>query len=151
MKRIVLALALIIALLASIVAGILLVDLSGNDKTSGKLYTYPLSVGEKTYIVTVRTNYSSAPEVSYSASPPSDYHVSVDFRGNQENSFCNITIPTELIGGELSVIDKYYVMSADQYTVSNNGTHNSVYFTFNHTALVKHFEVRGTEGMPESP
>jgi hypothetical protein len=79
------------------------------------------------------------------------YAVTVDFRGDKENAFCNITIPTDLIWGEISVIDKYYKMSADQYTLSNNGTHNSVYFTFNHPALVKHFEVKGTEGIPEVP
>ena len=112
------------------------------------MYTYPLSVGEETYTVTVRSNYSSAPEVSYSSYPlQSNYFVNVDFRGNPENSFCNITIPTDLIWGEISVIDKYYIMSPDKYILSNNGTHNSVYFLFNHTALDKHFEIRGTEGI----
>lgn len=150
MKRALLALTLVAIILVTIVTGILLVDWKGAEE--GKLYTYPLSVGEETYIVTVRSNYSSAPEVSYSSYPLlSNYFVSVDFRGDPENSFCNVTIPTDLIWGEISVIDKYYIMSVDRYTVSNNGTHNSVYFPFNHPALVKHFEIRGTEGIPETP
>jgi len=150
MKKTALALALVLILIFSIVAIILLVDLAKDEEALGKLYTYTVSAGEKTYIITVKSNYSSVPEVNYNGIPPS-YFVTVDFRGNQENSFCNITIPTELIGGELSIIDKYNIMSADQYTISNNGTHNSVYFQFNHSALVKNFGIKGTEGIPENP
>ena len=149
MNKIAWALMVFSLILVLVVVGIMLIDWEGVEK-EGKLYTYPLSVGEETYIVMVRSNYSSTPEVSYSSYPlQSNYYVNVDFKGNPENSFCNITMPTDLIWGEISVIDKYYVMSPDRYIVSNNGTHNSVYFSFNHTALVKHFEIRGTEGVPE--
>jgi hypothetical protein len=150
MKKTALALALVVIVIFSIVAVILLVDLAKGEEALGKLYLYTISAGEKTYSITVRSNYSSVPEVSYYGIPPS-YFVIIYFRGNQENSFCNITIPTELIGGELSVSDKDYIMSADQYTISNNGTHNSVYFPFNHSAIVKHFGIKGTEGIPENP
>ena len=64
MKRTVLALTLaVLILITSIVAGILLVDLTGDKEAVSKLYTYPVSVGEKTYIVTVSTNWTSAPKV----------------------------------------------------------------------------------------
>ena len=149
MKRTALAITLVSLILISIVAVILFIDWKG-VKEEVKLYTYSISAGEKKYIVTVRSNYSSVPEVNYHGIPPL-YSVTIDFRGDQENSFCNITIPTELIGGELSVIDKYYIMSVDQYTISNNSTHNSVYFPFNHSAIVKHFGIKGTEGIPENP
>jgi hypothetical protein len=101
-------------------------------------------VGDEPYMVTVGNNYSSAlkvylPEVS-------DNLVSVDFIGDPENAFCNITVPTDLISGELTVIAKYYEMSEDSYTKFSNSTHNSFYFTFNQIALIKHFEIRGTEG-----
>ena len=60
MKKIALAVILaVLILVTAIVAGILLVDLRGNDEAGSKLYTYPNSVGEKTYIVTVSTNWTS--------------------------------------------------------------------------------------------
>jgi hypothetical protein len=145
MNKTALAIALILLTSSIIVAGILLADLGDDDTSAGNLYTFPLSVGNKTYVVAVRSNYSSAPEVYL---PEVPYNlVSVDFRGDRECAFCNITIPNDLIWGELSLIAKYYEMSEDSYTKYSNSTHNSVYFTFNQTALVKHFEVRGTEGI----
>jgi hypothetical protein len=122
-----------------IVAGSLLVYFGNSDE----LYKYPVSVGEKTYVVGVRTDYPSAPEVQ--VSDFSNY-VSVEFTGEKQTGFCEITIPTDLIWGEISLINKYYKMSGGQYTQSNNGTHNLIYFTFNQPALVKHFSVKGTEG-----
>lgn len=147
MKRTALTLTLVVLILiTAIVAGILLVDLAGDEEAVGKLYTYPVSVGEKTYIITVRTNWTSAPEV-YLPEFDSKY-VSVDFRGPlRATVFFNITIPADLIWGEISVIWKYYKQSDDRYTMSNNGTHYSVQMTFYHTALVEHFEIRGTEGV----
>lgn len=146
MKRIALTLALVLLILFSIVAAILLFDLAEDEVEEGKLYTFPILVGEKTYTVSVRSNYSSAPEVSYFGLGKS---VSIDFRGERENAFCNVTIPVDLIWGELSVIDKYYEMSDDDYSKVSNATHHFIHFMFNHTALVKHFEVRGTEGVSD--
>ena len=146
MNKIVLALALVLLILFSIIiAGIFLVDFAGDEAAVGKLYTYPVSVGEKTYVITVRTNWTSAPEV-YLPEFSSNY-VSVDFRGPERVTFFfNVTIPADLIWGEISVIGKYYKLSDDRYTLSYNGTHYSVQMTFNHVALVEHFEIRGTEG-----
>lgn len=149
MKKIVLVLVLVSLIPVSILAGVLLIDWEEAEEKV-RLYTYPLLVEDETYVVTVRTNYSSVPEVGYYGIA-SLYSVTVDFRGEKENSFCNITVPTDLISGDISVIDKYYEMTVDRYTLSNNGTHNSVYFPFNHPALVKHFEIKGTEGIPYLP
>ena len=151
MKRTALTLTLVLLILiTAIVTGILLVNLAENAEAAGELYTFPVSVGEKTYIITVRSNYSSAPEVSYFGLLKS---VSVDFRGAERATvFFNITIPADLIWGELSVIWKYYELSDDRYTMFNNGTHHSVQMTFYHVATVEHFEIHGTEGvMPELP
>jgi len=153
MKKIALAVILaVLILVTAIVAGILLVDLAENDEAVGyQLYTFPISVGEKTYIITVRTNWTSAPEVYL---PEFDLqYISFDFRGLlRATVFFNITIPADLIWGELSLIWKYYEQSSDRYTMSNNGTHHSVQMTFYHTALVEHFEIHGTEGViPEFP
>lgn len=137
---------LTIMVIGLVMTGIFLIDSADDEPSEGKLYRFPISVESKTYMVTVRSNYSSAPEVSYFGL---DKSVSVDFIGDPENAFCNITIPADLIWGELSVIDKIYKMSDTHYTQSNNSTHNSVYFTFNHIALTKHFEIRGTDGVSD--
>jgi hypothetical protein len=145
MNKRVKALAIVFFILFSIVAGvIILIHLGENGTSAEKLYSFSLSVEDKTYIVTIVSNYSSAPEV-YLPEIPANM-VEFDFRGPPENSFCNITIPTDLIWGELTVIDKYYKMDESSYIHTSNSTYNSIYFTFDHIALTKHFEVRGTEG-----
>jgi hypothetical protein len=144
MKKRIIALALVLVISFSIIVGGILFIHLGEGEESGKLYMFPISVGEKVYTVTVRSNYSSAPKV-YLPEVPENL-VSVDFMGDPEIAFCNITIPTDLIWGELTVIDKYYEMDEADYILSSNSTDNSIYFTFDHNALIKHFEVRGTEG-----
>ncbi|MFZ7137203.1 MAG: hypothetical protein ACOWW1_02110 [archaeon] len=129
-------------IVALIVGATLLTDSEDKTKT-GKLYSFPISVGEKNFIVSVLSNYSSSPEVSYWEGGKVVY---VSFTGDPENSFFNVTIPTDLIWGELSLIDKYYKVSDENYIQSYNGTHTSIYFNFDHVAYVKHFEIRGTEG-----
>jgi hypothetical protein len=131
-----------------IVAGILLLNFGEDEVSAGELYTFPLSVGEQTYMVSVKSNYSSAPEVSYSGLLKS---VSVNFMGDQEDAFYNITILTSLIWGELPVYAKGYKMSEVDYTQSSNSTHNSIYFTFNQPAFAKTFNVKGTEGVIAVP
>ena len=146
MNKIILALVLVLIILFSIIAaGILLFDLGEAEEEGVKLYTYSLSLGEKTYVVTVRTNWTSAPEVYL---PEIDHnYVSVDFRGPLRAAvFFNVTVPADLIWGNISVVWKYYEQSADRYTLSYNGTDYSVSMTFYHTATVEHFEIRGTEG-----
>ena len=146
MTRTALVLTLVLLILiTAIVAEILLVNLVKDEEAVSNLYTYPISVGEKTYVITVRTNWTYAPEV-YSPEFDSKY-VSVDFRGSERATvFFNITIPADLVWGEISVIWKYYKQSDDRYTISNNGTHHSLQMTFYHTATIEHFEIRGTEG-----
>jgi hypothetical protein len=146
MKRAKLALMLAaVILIAAIVAGVLLVDLAGNQEAASKLYTYPVIVGEKTYVITVRTNWTSAPKV-YLPQQESKY-INCDFIGpNRETVNFNITIPTDLIGGNITLIWKYYEQNPNRYVLTNNGTSNSLQMTFYHTATDEHFEIRGTEG-----
>ena len=120
-----------------------------DDVPEAGFYTFPLSVADDTYVVTVRSNYTAAPEVSYFGLGNVKL-VSVDFRGDPENAFCNVTIPNNLIWGEFSVISKYYEMDEDYYTKSSNSTHSSIYFEFDQIALIKHFEIRATEGAATS-
>ena len=144
MKRKALTLTFVsVILIAGLIAGFLWVDLVAKKETATKLYTYPVSVGEKTYIITVKTNWTSAPRV-YLPEPESKY-VNCDFIGpNSQTVNFNITIPTDLIGGNISLIWKYYEQNPDRYTLSNNGTHNSIQMSFTHTATDEHFEIHGT-------
>jgi len=147
MKRKELALTLVaVILITALLAGFLWVDLAREKKAASKLYTYPVSVGEKTYIITVRTNWTSAPKV-YLPEQESKY-INCDFIGpNRETVGFKITVPTDLIWGNISLVWKYYEQNADRYTLSNNGTHNSIQMTFYHTATNEHFEIHGTEGV----
>ncbi len=147
MKRKTLTLTLVsVILIIALIAGFLWVDLLAKKEAETKLYNYSVSVGEKTYIITVRTNWTSAPRV-YLPETESKY-VNCDFIGpNRQTVNFNITIPTDLIGGNISLIWKYYEQNPDRYTLSNNGTHNSIQMLFTHTATDEHFEIRGTEGI----
>ena len=147
-KRVIALAGVLLASFLIIVGSTLFIHLGGNEGAAGKLYTFPLSVEGQTYVVSVRSNYTSAPEVSYSGLLEM---VSVDFRGDPENAFCNITVPTNLIWGELSVYIQGYKMSEADYIQSSNSTHNAIYFTFNHPAFVKTFDVKGTEGVKTVP
>ena len=146
MKRKTLALILAsVILIAALLVGVLWVDLARVEEAPNKLYSYPISVGEKTYVVTVRTNWTDAPKVSLPEFDPGYFNC--DFFGpTRETVGFNITFPAELVGGNISLIWKYYVQDPTRYTLSNNGTYNSIQMTFNHTATDEHFEIHGTEG-----
>ena len=145
MNRTILALSLIVVILVSIVVGgSLLLDLEENNYEEVKLYSFPILVGDKTYTVVVRSNYSVS-DVSYFEILR---YVSVDFRGSlRATVFCDIIIPADLIWGELSVYKKNYIQSENSYILSNNGTHHSVQMTFSHIATVEVISIRGTEGI----
>jgi hypothetical protein len=130
-------------LVMAIVAGFLWFETAGS-----KLYTYPIVVGEKTYIIDVVTNWSSAPKVYLSNSSLTDLkYVSVDFIGSfRKTVFFKIAIPTDLLWGNISLVWKYYEQNPDHYTISNNGTYISIQMKFSHIATNEHFEIRGTEG-----
>jgi len=146
MKKKIFALTLVaVILIIALLAGFLWVDLVEDKEAESKSYTYPVSVAEKTYIITVTTNWTSAPKI-YLPEQDSNY-INFDFIGpTRETVGFNITIPTDLIWGNISLVWKYYEQNPDRYTLSNNGTHNSVQMTFNHTATIEHFEIRGTQG-----
>jgi hypothetical protein len=147
-KRAFIAASAILLIAVSLTAGILLFNFAGDQEAITKLYTYPVLVGEKTHIITVRTNWTSEPKVYLSNSSLTDplKYVSVDFMGSSRKTvFFNVTIPTDLLWGNISLVAKYYEQNPDRYSLSNNGTHNSVEMTFTHIALIEHFEIRGTE------
>jgi hypothetical protein len=122
---------------------------NGITELDGNLYVFPLSVANSIYVVTVRSNYTSAPEVDYYELGDVNI-VSVDFMGDPETAFCNMTVPNNLLWGELSLISKYYEMPASYYTETCNSTHTSIYFVFDQISLIKHFEIKAAAGASAS-
>ena len=148
MKKTAAAIILVIILVTAIAAGILWYNMPKDKEV--QLYTYQLTVRENTYTVTVRTNATSEPEVRLPEMPPESPMVDVIFSGSRETVFCNVTVPTDLVGGEISVYLKDYKQDADRYAVYNNGTYNSIQMTFQHIAIIQYLSIRGTEGfMPD--
>lgn len=144
MSRIVLALVLGLIIVFSFLAIVVLIDLPTEEPEEGILYTFPLLVGENTYMVTVLSNYSSGPDVSYFGLLRS---VSVYFRGEPENAFCNVTIPKDLIWGDILVNQHGFELNKDSFILTSNSTHNSVYFVFDLPAYTKDFVIMGSEGV----
>ena len=122
------------------------------ETRANNLYTYlvsPYHGNGKIYIVTVETNWTSKPKISLPAEYDTLKYVSVVFSGwSRENVFFNVTIPTDLLWGSISLLRKYYDQPPDVYTLSNNGTHNSIMMTCVFTPYfsgVGYFTIRGTE------
>jgi hypothetical protein len=141
----------LIAILLTI--GILWANLpSGQEETN--LFTYPLSVGNKTYIVTVETNWTEerVPSVTLLNSSNNRYPIELIFLGGtvEKTISYNITIPTDLLWGNISLIRKYYLVNPDYYTLTNNKTHNSLQMTFDYQPFfsgIGYFEILGTQGV----
>jgi hypothetical protein len=154
MNKIALAIVLILLISSVIVAGILLSDLGKDDVSDNKLFTYPLSVEQETFIVSLETNWNAepAPKVTLiNSTGPTQYAIELYFHGGTEKTITyNITIPTDLLGGDISLIRKYYLQDPDSYTLSNNSTHNSLQMTFDYNPYFSgsgYFVIKGTEGV----
>ena len=117
------------------------------------LFTYPLLIGNKTYTVTVETNWNQerAPSVALLNSSNNHYPLELYFLGGtqEKNISYTINIPTDLLWGNISLIRKYYLVDSKYYTLINNGTHNSLQMTFDYQPFFSgngYFEILGTEG-----
>lgn len=152
-KRKLIVIASILLIVISLAAGILWTRLEANREEETHLFTYPLSVGDKTFIATVETNWNTehAPSVSLlNVSDGTRHAIEIYFSGGSKKTISyNITIPTDLLWGDISLVWKYYLQDPDRYTLSNNGTHNSLQMTFEYEPFfsgVGYFEILGTEG-----
>ncbi len=120
------------------------------DKTgTNYLYTYPIGVPSgKTFIVTVETNRTPGPKVELPQFDTNKYVIVYFWDGNITNMYFNVTIPTSLLWGNISLVWKYYLQNPDRYTLSNNETHNSVYMAFQYSPYFSGrgwFQIGGTE------
>ena len=155
MKKTVLAFALIVLTLSIIVAGILLSGFGKGDVSESKVYKYPLSEGDKTFSVTLKTNWNEEPAPTVSLinySDPSQYAIEFYFRGGTEKTITyNITIPNDLLGEDISLIWKYYPQDPDRYTLTSNSTHTSLQMTFDYNPFFSgrgYFIIKATEEHP---
>ncbi len=116
-------------------------------------FTYPLLVEDKTYVITVETNWTEerAPSVSLLNSSDNRYPIELVFLGGtlEKTVSYKIIIPTDLLWGNISLIRKYYIVDPNNYTLINNGTHNFLQMTFDYQPFFSgsgYFEILGTEG-----
>jgi len=149
-KQIVFVSILLIA--ALLIAGILIAVIYFNQEKIN-MYTYPLSANNKTYIVTLETNWNeeNAPSVSLLNTSLGSPGVELYFLGATEEKTIsyNITIPTDLLWGNISLVKKYYLQDPESYTLINNGTHNCLHMTFDYVPFfsgIGYFNIFGTEG-----
>ncbi|XHH09488.1 MAG: hypothetical protein ACFCUE_02345 [Candidatus Bathyarchaeia archaeon] len=149
-KKIVFAVAFLI-IAVSLVVLLVLPSLGVQKETS--LYTYPLTVKDKTYNVTLKTDWNAQREPTVSlinSISGTRYAVKLHFlEGTQKTLTYNLTIPTDLLWGNISLVWKYYQQNPDRYILTNNGTHNSLQMTFEYIpnlSGVGYFEIVGTEG-----
>ncbi len=123
---------------------------SQEEKT---LFTYPLLIGNKTYTVTVLTNWNQerAPSVALLNSSKNHYPLELYFLGGtqEKNISYTINIPTDLLWGNISLIRKYYTVNPDDYVLRNNGTHSCLQMTYEYRPFFSgngYFEIIGTQG-----
>jgi hypothetical protein len=152
MKRKLIISAAILLIAVSLSVGIW-AALQSEAKQKINLFTYPLLVGEKTYVITVETNWDEepAPSVTLLNSSDNRYPIELYFLGGTENKTIsyNITIPTDLLWGNITLVWKYYLQEPNRYTLSNNGTDNFLNMTFEYQPFfsgIGYFEILGTEG-----
>jgi hypothetical protein len=121
-----------------------------NSKNETNLFTYPISVGDKTYSITLEADWNKENPPTVHLSNLTKHAVQLHFLGDTKKTVAyKITIPTELIDGNISLIWKYYQQNPDRYTLSSNSTHNSLQMTFDydpHFSGMGYFEILGTEG-----
>ena len=128
-----------------------------DDIPETKFYTFPFSVADNTYIVTVETNWTSAhaPNVSLlNSSDTNQYDVELYFNGITEKNATwetvtyKITFPNDLVEGDISLIHKYYLVDPSKYSLSSNSTHTSLQMTFEYSPFFSgsgYFMIKGTE------
>ena len=136
----------------ALVAGFVLANLAESQREQIKLDAYPISIKDETFTVTVETNwdFTPAPTVSvHDMASSTERSIELYFcQGKQGNVFYNITIPTALLSGNISLVWKYYLQNPDRYTLVNNGTCNSVSMNFAydpHFSGDGYFEIKGIE------
>ena len=120
---------------------------SPTPASSPSSFQFDISVGEKTYPVTANSN-SSVTDLTFNPATKE-----LNFKANGltgTTGYCRITIPTNLVGGELSIYkDEILLIKNVDYTQSNDGTNNILQINYNHST--HNFKIVGTQAIPEFP
>jgi outer membrane protein assembly factor BamB len=111
-------------------------------------YHYTVSAGGTSFDVALETN-STVTNFNTTALE-TEKKITFGVAGiNETTGMCNITIPNDMLDGELNV-----TVDGEQPLYSaaplNNGTHTSLYFTYNNT-MPHAVEITGTTVIPEFP
>jgi hypothetical protein len=149
-KKIAVGAIAVILLVTIISAGILLGNMGTSQEDKSNRFNYSLSAGNKTYSVVVEANWGTDNPPTVTLSNGTRHALVLYFLGGTKKTVTyNIGFPTELIGGNISVVWKYYLQNPDRYTLTSNGTYNSLEMTFDydpHFSGMGYFEILGTEG-----
>jgi hypothetical protein len=120
---------------------------SPTPTSSPSSFQFTVSVGDKTYPVTANSN-STVTDLTFNPDTKE-----LNFKANGQTGttgYCIITIPTNLVWGELSIYkDEVLLVKNVDYTQSNDGTNNILQINYSHS--VHNFKIVGTQAIPEFP
>ena len=110
-------------------------------------FQFNVLVENQTYPISAVSN-STVSELTFN---PAAKELTFKVNGQSGTTgFCTISIPSDLIWGELSVYKDGSLLVKDvDYTQSNNGTHH--FFQINYSHSIHDFKIVGTEAIPEFP
>ncbi len=110
-------------------------------------FQFDLSAGDKTYPVIAYSN-STITDLTFNSATKE-----LNFKANGQTGtigYCRITIPANLVWGELSIYkDETLLVENVDYTQSNDGTNNILEINYNHST--HNFKIIGTHAIPEFP
>jgi hypothetical protein len=143
--------AIAVILLATIIStGIILGNMGTSQEDKSNRFTYSISAGNKTYSVVVEANWDTDNPPTVTLSNGTRHAIELYFLGGTKKIITyNISFPEELIGGNISLVWKYYLQNPDRYILSSNGTYNVLGMTFDYDSNFSgmgYFEILGTEG-----
>ena len=108
-------------------------------------FQFNVSVGDKTYPVTANSN-STVTDLTFNP-VIKELNFKVDGQSGT-TGYCTITIPTNLVFGELSVYkDEILLVKDVDYTISNDGANNILQINYSHST--HNFKIVGTQAIPE--
>jgi hypothetical protein len=120
---------------------------SPTPTSSPSSFQFNVPVGDNTYPVTANSN-STITDLTFNPATKE-----LNFKANGQTGttgYCRITIPTTLVGGELSIYkDEILLVKNVDYTQSNDGTNNILQINYSHST--HNFKIVGTQAIPEFP
>jgi hypothetical protein len=116
-----------------------------NEET-GPFYRYfNVTFEEETYVVETCSN-SSVTDFAFNQGIKRIRFNATGAAGME--SFCNITIPAELLSGDFTIfIDDVELVEGEDYTITSNSTHNTLCINYAHSSHM--VDVFGTMVIPE--